>query len=257
MKKSSIINSLIILIALCSLAYADSISLYDATLSNELPNNQSEYILLNTYEVPGSASYMTEGSDGFTRIDTIASNATRYAYRVSKVAMDRTQGVNIDFTIRIYSSIGTYDQRGPFWLHINTSDKMGLQLYFRSDEIFSMSTDFLRRVSTSYDTTDFVDYNLYISGNSFTLSANSTVVLTDTLVNFPDDSIYFHAYPYMSFGDATTAASGLIDIASISAYGDGVSSLLPDPEPVAVPEPLSLILFVASLLGFGLKRFVL
>ena len=242
------------LLSFCSIAYADSISLYDATLNDELPDVQSEHILLTSYQDMGTASYMTEGSISFTRIDTTTSNNTRYGYYLRTVDMDRTQGVNISFRVRLSSITATYEERGAFAVHINTSDKMGLKLYFRSDEIFSSGTDFLRRVSTSYDTGSFVNYNLYISADSFTLSANSTVILSDTLVNFPDDSIYYHAYPYIAFRDSTTVASGIIDIASLSAYGDGVGSLLPDPEPVAVPEPFSLILFLASLAGYGVRR---
>ncbi len=254
-----IISLLLGFISMVSLVHADSISLYDAALNDELPEVQSEYIFRSTYGVMGTSEYMTEGTDSFIRIDTIASNTTRYGYVIKDVAMDRTQGVNLDFTIRIYDSTVEYYHRGPFSIHINTSDKMGLELYFRADEIFSTNTDFFRRVSASYVTTGFVDYNLYISGDSFTLSANSTVILTDTLVNFPDDSIYFHDYPRISFGDGSAVASGIIDIASLSVYGAGVSSLLPEPEPEPephpIPEPLSVIMLVCSVLGAGVKRF--
>jgi len=61
---------------------------------------------------------------------------------------------------------------------------------------------------------------------------------------------YGVGYDYIGFGDRTYGAGGLVDFASMSLSGDGVTSKLPAP----IPEPFSIILFISGLVSVYVKK---
>jgi len=237
----------IFIAGICSIALMMSIStakaanytLYDATADNNVLEIQSTYIHRSTQLLPaGIATHTIDGTDSFTRIDTTGSNDEMLGYYSVAFELDRSQGVNIHFRLRVHDELTSWIHRGPFDITFNSSDDRLIRIYFTEDEIFSTDADVYRDDVVSFDTTSFVDYTLSVLGENYTLYAGTSTLLSGELISSN------YGYSYIGFGDRTTGASGEVDIMSMSLSGDGVI----DPLAPAVPEPLSCILILAAAL---------
>ena len=220
---------------------AATISVYDGSLDSQLPDEQSAYVNRSNLTPVGTASYI---SSGYTQIDTMGSVDERLGFYVYKVDLDRTKGVNVNFNLRIQNQIISYSHRGAFDINISTNDDWGIHLYFSTNEIFSVDTDTLRVKTVSHTATSFIDYTVNIFNGSYTVYADSASIMSGSLLN------YGVGYDYIGFGDRTYGAGGLVDFASMSLSGDGVTSTMPVP----VPEPFSIILFLSCLAGAYVKK---
>ncbi len=245
---------LIVIFLFTSQSFASEVILYDASLDTQLPNEQTSYFALFG---SGTQSYMTDGSDEFTRYNTLPDTSTIFGYNTTQFLLDRSLGYTFSFTMRVVSETNVNDNRSCFNIVLYSTDEWGIMFYFQPDEIMTSQADFggyPKAESTTYNTTSFVDYDIVVLGDIYTLYANGSQILTGDLKNYVADLVskgYSTAYPRLRIGDATSGASGIADISFMQLSGDGVT--LPV-EPTPIPEPLSVGLVLLSVGGLVLRR---
>lgn len=255
--RSNILSVAVLIVLFVSRsAYCDSISLYDASLNSDEPHMQSELLSESSSDPAGTATHHIQGSDFFTRIDTSNSKSENiyYSMRNQYLTLDRLQGFELRFRIRILSEVPeSWDHRGPFSIMINSSDKLGVNLYFNTYEIhsqkLSVDTGTVKDQVYSIDATKFTDYVLALQGTSFTLTADGLQILSGSLIDFTN---IYTKYPYVGFGDTSYASSGITDISYMSLNGEGV--ILDIPAPASIPEPFSIGLLLSALVCLGLRK---
>ncbi len=234
----------LILVFLSSVTYGANITLYDVTLNDLLPHEQSNLLQAS------SPSHMSVVSGSYTRYDTMDNLQDMSDFYSTKVSLDRTLGYTFSFRLRVVQNIHNYSSRGPVNITLWSNDKSGVILYFRTDEIMAVEATYgtPKIQSESYSTTSFIDYDLTVINNSYVLYGNGSEILSGTLDNFVDyylDQGYNPAYPFLRIGDSTSGSSGIVDIVNMSLSGDG-ATIIPDP----VPEPSSLILLLLPITSF-------
>lgn len=164
-------------------------------------------------------------------------------------------GYTFSFRLRIAQETNINENRGSFFVKLYSDDEWGTMIYFQPDEIFTSQADFgsyPRAEATTYTTTSFVDYDVVINGNTYSLYANDSQILTGSLKNYVADLVskgYSTGYPRVQVGDSTSGASGIVDIAYMELSGDGVT-----PPVNPVPEPTTIVLVSLALVGIIRKN---
>jgi len=124
-------------------------------------------------------------------------------------------------------------------------------LAFWEDWIWAQSAPgFTHAEETAFDTTDsLTEYVLAIAGNSYTLSADGSPVLTGPLRDYPDAAHPVYGLTnFLFFGDDTGSAAARIELVSIEVLTG-----------TAIPEPSSVVLgllagLLAAIFGRRLAR---
>ncbi len=149
--------------------------------------------------------------------------------------LDRNAGYTINFGVNILSQSNVAAARSGFSILVNSSDvgsgvPASVELAFQNGRIFVQSSTTVNNNNASpvaADISNFnpvgvglVNYSLQVSGSTFTLSADGTPVLSNSLRDYTSFGGFgFQAYQIpnqLSLGDNTTSANANFNLGAIS-----------------------------------------
>ncbi|MFQ4146748.1 PEP-CTERM sorting domain-containing protein [Chlorogloeopsis sp. ULAP02] len=143
-------------------------------------------------------------------------------------SLDRNAGYKLSFTVRINSQVDTQDPSHPragFSVIVLSSDKQGIEIGFRTSDIFSQANASFDAVGEQVSNVSSLlsslsSYDLNISGNSYTLSSGATPLLNGSLRDYTTatgfGSDVYRTSNFIFLGDDTTSARANIDLQSVS-----------------------------------------
>ncbi|MEH2377604.1 MAG: PEP-CTERM sorting domain-containing protein [Nostoc sp.] len=190
-------------------------------------------------------------SGGLTNLDTSSNNNIYSGYSNYNVAnppvsssvitpttlvnssfasLDRNAGYNLSFNVRINSEAnngtnGLY--RAGFSVLVLSSDKQGIEIGFRNNDIFAQVNSSFNSISPAEQITgvssllsSLTTYNLNVSGNNYTLTNGATSLLSGLLRDYTTatgfGSDVYKTSNFVFLGDDTTSARANIDLKSIT-----------------------------------------
>jgi Ca2+-binding RTX toxin-like protein len=176
----------------------------------------------------------TVGKGGYSNYRQTQPTLVNLAFPV----LNRTSGYSLSFQIRINSESHSSDTNGDglvdragFSLTALSSDRQGIELGFWTNQIWAQmggtgSTMFTHSPTEQvlFSTTGMVNYDLFVLGNNYYLSANDTVILQGALKNYTAFSIVGKGLPYNPYttpnflflGDNTSNGASNSDIAKFA-----------------------------------------
>ncbi len=262
-------RKIIILACLSILLYshiadAESIVLYDGSLNGgtETPSNQGWLYVAD----PVLGSFASQNATGgVTTLNTMAygnimagyfnqdpTGTTGYIHpSLTNVSLDRYSGFSLNFSAQLNSESHSYNDRAGFSVIVITSDLMGIELGFWSNEIWAQSDNplFTHAEGVSMITNSMNDYTLQILNDTYSLYLDDILKLTGNLKNYsswvnPLDGGHkpYDIQNFLFFGDDTSSAKASVSISKIEV------------EINSVPEPSSILLFVAGIYSLIIKR---
>lgn len=182
---------------------------------------------------PGSAP--PTYTDGMAVLDTTTSGDNTYAGWISNVTttpgfpiLDRTAGFQLDFALQVDSESHANNNRAGFSIIVLSDDARGIELAFWENEIWAQNDDttggFFKHGegATFATTTDFINYQVIVVNDTYTLTANTEPILTGPLRNysrfegFPDP---YETPNFLFLGDDTTSAQARIRLSFVSVTG--------------------------------------
>jgi hypothetical protein len=205
--------------------------LYDGALNTGTPDTQGFFYL--PYPT-GSAQATQVFTPPVTVLDTtpqMSDFAGYFAKPTLYPPLDRVGGYQVLFTVQIVTETHICQDRAGFSLLVVSSDKRGIELGFWADEIWAqaggISQPFTHAEGAAFTTTnELINYKLIVLSETYTLTANDTVVLSGVLRDYtlaPPPPLPVNPYdtPKMIFlGDDTSMARAkvkLLDAAVIVA----------------------------------------
>lgn len=232
---------------------AGVITLYDGTsgVTPDQYNPPSQWLKFGTLNpVTGTPIGTQSVSSGLTNLDTSSSNNIYGGYSNYNVAipaapsyitpttlvnssfpsLDRNAGYDLSFTVKINSQFndgtnGPY--RAGFSIIVLSSDKQGIEIGFRTTDIFSQVNSSFNSISPAEQITgvssllsSLTTYNLNVSGNNYTLTNGATTLLSGLLRDYTAatgvGSDVYRTPNFVFLGDDTTSARAKIDLKSIT-----------------------------------------
>jgi hypothetical protein len=230
---------------------AGVITLYDGT-SGVTPDNYSpQWLNFGTANANIFSSNVGTQTvyTGYTQLDSNAANSIYAGYSNYNVAnpptsptsvitpttfvnpsfptLDRNLGYNLTFTVRINSQTndGTNgDYRAGFSIIALSSDKKGIEIGFRNDDIFSQNNSAFnsigeQKTGVSNQLLNETTYNLNVLGENYTLTSGGTTLLSGFLRDYTTASGFgsdvYRTSNFLFLGDNTTSARANVDIRSI------------------------------------------
>jgi hypothetical protein len=204
------------------------IVLYDGALGNRPDQQGFTYIA-----TPGATQ---AASGGATTLDTSGDkniSAGYFSKSTPDLVLDRTIGYTVSFTVQIEledhagsdKNNDTVDDRAGFSLLVLSSDKRGIELGFWKDRIWAQQcisgcTLFIQAEGAAFNTqSGRIEYVLTVQGDTYTLSSNSTPILSGNLRDYTAFNGFPDPYetPNLIFlGDDTGSASAKIDLAYVA-----------------------------------------
>jgi len=220
---------------------ATSITLYNGASGVTPDQYNSPSPWLNFGNFSGATQ---TASNSVTTLDTTTSNSTFAGYSNYNVAadtspydftptttvnpsfpvLDANAGYSLSFTVQINSETSTVSNRAGFSVIAISSNGEGIELGFTSNSIFSQNSSFTGIDEQATDLSamlgSLTQYNLDVSGSSYTLSSGSSTILTGLLqtytVPYGIGGKVYDTPNFIFLGDDTTAASASVNIQSIS-----------------------------------------
>jgi hypothetical protein len=214
--------------AAASFAGPKTLVLYDVA-SGGIP---SETLMDFTDFPPGAASLTY--SDGATVMDTSPSGMETFAGWVSGQAitpefpvLNRTVGVQVNFTLQVESESHTNNNRAGLSVIILDQEAKGIELAFWENEIWAQNDDRMGNLFThgegiAFATTGLTEYQVSIVGDTYTLTGNSEQILTGPVRDysafdgFPDP---YETPSFLFWGDDTTTADARAKLRFASVTG--------------------------------------
>lgn len=195
-----------------------------------------------------------------TVLDTTASGNETYAGWVSTAEsisefplLDRTEGFQLNFSVKVENESHANNQRSGFNIIILGNDAKGIELAFWTNEIWLQNDDrtgglFTHGEEAIFNTTDLVSYQVAISADTYTLSANGTPILNGPLRDYSS----FEGFPdpyqtpnFLFIGDNTTSAQARIRLENVSVTGTkpapsaptstSIPTIFPTESPTLIP----------------------
>ncbi len=247
---------------------AGTITLYDGN-SGVTPNNYTSSPWLTFASANNVSPYTlstqaVNSSNKSTTLDSSSADSIYAGYsnynlpilvNSSFPTLDRNAGYQLTFTVKINSQAndGTNGaNRSGFSVIALSSDKKGIEIGFRTSDIFSQADYKFQSIGEQVTSStvsniatllgNLTTYDLNISGNTYTLSSGTTTLLNGALRDYTSASgSYTGVYKIPNFiflGDDTTSAQANIDLANVS---------LTTPVPFETSETVS----IAVLGAFG------
>ncbi|MEM9084120.1 MAG: hypothetical protein AAGB34_11035 [Planctomycetota bacterium] len=136
--------------------------------------------------------------------------------------LDADTGFRLTFDLAIVSESHNRDERGGFSVIVVTNDtSRALEIAFQEDRLFAYESGSTFPVGdvVARDTSVRTEYALDVLGSSYTLSADSEIILVGDLRDYRDFSGSPDPYEepgFLFFGDDTSSASSTADIFSIT-----------------------------------------
>lgn len=239
-----------------SFAGGKTLVLYDAA-SGEIPDQS----VMAFTAFPTGAASLTYAEDA-TVLDTTISGPDTYAGWVATQSttpgfpiLDRTKGVQLNFTLWIERETHTNNNRAGFSVLVLDQDAQGLELSFWENEIWVQSDDqtgglFKHGEGVAFPTTiGLTNYQVTMDEATYALTANSELLLTGPLRDyskfdgFPDP---YETPNFLFLGDDTTSAASRVRLSMLSITGTESSiatatstrTSISSPSPTASPAPL-------------------
>jgi hypothetical protein len=183
----------------------------------------------------------------------VSSTATTVGFPI----LNPTDGVQLNFTVQVESESHTRNTRSGLSVIVLDKDKRGIELSFGENEIWAKSDDatgglFARGEDVAFATTSMTAYQLTLSGDTYTLTANAQPILSGAIRDYTS----FEGFPdpyetpnFLFLGDNTTSAQARIRLQFVSVTGsepvtptstsDPSSTLqttpVPPPNPTTIP----------------------
>ncbi|MBO3458907.1 PEP-CTERM sorting domain-containing protein [Aetokthonos hydrillicola Thurmond2011] len=213
---------------------AASITLYDGASGvtpNQYPDVSSTFFTFNS---PNGGTQQASG--GVTNLNTTANNSIYAGYsnynnaslvNSSFPSLDRNAGYTLSFTVKINSEADTADATHPragFSVIALSSDKQGIEIGFgfnNNTVIFSQDNSSFNQIGENYSSAStllesLTQYDLTVSGSTYTLSSGSTTILSGALRNYTAatgfGSDVYRTSNFIFLGDDTTSANANIDL---------------------------------------------
>ena len=238
-----------------SLVDGKTLVLYDAA-SGDIPSKS----LMSFTDFPPGAASLTY-SDNAALMDTTISGSDAFAGWVSSQAttsgfptFDRTMGVQVNFSMQVNSETHANNNRAGFSVIILDQDAKGIELAFWENEIWAQGDDnagglFQHGEGIAFATTSLTDYQVTLAGETYTVTANSELLLSgplrdySTFEGFPDP---YETPNFLFMGDDTTSSQARVRLRFVSVTGTELivptattaSTSTNTPLPLASPTPL-------------------
>jgi len=222
--------------------------LYDAS-SGTIPDAQ----VMSFFDFPPGDIIQTYENSS-TTLDTTKSGNDTYAGWTSNAAstpgfpnLSRVAGFQLDFTLQVESESHASHHRAGFSIIVLSEDARGIELAFWENEIWTQNDDatgglFTHGESASFPTTSgVIHYQLIITGDTYTLTANGTPILNGPLRDyskfegFPDP---YQSPNFLFLGDDTTSAQARIRLSHLSVTGTERAAPTMDATPSNTPTPI-------------------
>lgn len=211
---------------------ADAQVLYDGSLGTT-PTSQG------LFAFPPGPFYSTAG--GATTLDTTASDTIAAGYTSSvPLTLNRAAGYTIRLDASLLSNAGTNPDRAGFSLIALSSDKVGIELGFHTNEIFAQNDSplFVRGETSLFVPTTLPHrYDLTILGSTYQLRADGISVLTGPLRDytaFTGSPDVYETPNFLFLGDDSTSARGVTQLSYVSV-------IAPEPTSLAAVAAVSLL----------------
>jgi len=178
-----------------------------------------------------------------TLLDTTATGNNTYAGWVSTGTtipgfpiLDRTAGFQVNFIVQVESESHANKNRAGLSVIILSDDAKGIELAFWENEIHAQNDDatgglFKHGEATTFTTTiGLINYQVSIINDTYTLTANSVVILKGPIRDYSNFSGFPDPYETPNFlflGDDTTSAQASMRLAYVSVTGTE-STIPPD-----------------------------
>jgi hypothetical protein len=200
---------------------ASTITLYDAALGGT-PDTQG--MLYQTIALSATQTF----SNGVTILDTTPRRGDSAGYFGNSArvpALDRTSGYTLTFEVQVESEDhGSNNNRAGLSVIALSSDTRGIELGFWADHVWAQEGGttnlFTHAEDTSFaTTTGLISYTLAIRGDSYSLAANGSPILTGALrdysafVGVPD---VYEIPNFIFIGDDTGSARARIRLAALA-----------------------------------------
>ena len=229
--------------------------LYDAA-SGDIPD--SSFMSFTAF--PPEAVSLTY-SDGATVLDTTLTRGDAYAGWVASgtttsgfPVLDRTAGTQVNFSLQVESEAHENNNRAGFSVIILDQDARGIELSFWPNEIWTQNDDSMGGLFTHGEGVVFAtdagpaDYQVMISGDTYTLSANTVSILSGPVRDYTNFEGFLDPYEtpnFLFFGDNTTSAQSRVRLRFASVTGTEpvlptsavASTRIPQPTAIAPSSP--------------------
>jgi len=206
-----------VLTCLSSAQSASAVVLFDGSLGTS-PSIQGL-----SYAAFPSGSYETVNPTN-TQVDTSSNNAIQAGYSTTSVPLNRAVGfdVRVDVQIVAQSTGFTNANRSGFSLIALDGQARGIEIAFTEASIFAQNSSplFVAAETVARDNTAMSRFDLQVRGETWTLLADNTSVLTgpvrdySAFAGFPD---VYETPNFLFIGDNTTSARGAWRVAYLSA----------------------------------------
>ena len=232
------------ILASCGSVHADQI-LYDAT-SGVYPESAPWGWTYASQSASGASTVRSiNAGAGLTTLDTTANNDIGAGYLLSTPtlpALDRSTGYTISLNLQVLTESHASNDRAGFSLIVLGSDHEGIELDFWTDRVFAQSSTFTHAEEAFINTTVLTTYDLAILGNTYTLYADGSSLLTGELRDYATSGIPPYTQPNVVFlGDDTRSASGSVSFGSVNYISR------------AVPEPSSAMLLAGGIAMLAMR----
>jgi hypothetical protein len=231
--------------------------LYDAA-SGDIPNSS----MMSFTAFPSDAVSLTY-SDGATVLDTTLTGSDAYAGWVASgtttpgfPVLDRTAGIQVNFTLQVESEMHANHNRTGFSVIILDQDAKGIELSFWQNEIWTQSDENTGGLFTHGEGVAFatdaglIDYQVTIMGDTYTLTGNSLLILSGPVRDYTNFEGFLDPYEtpnFLFWGDDTTSARSRVRLRFISVTGSepvlptsavtSISTSVPQPIASSTPPP--------------------
>ncbi len=221
----------LVLLALCCLPtslLAQTITLYDPVL-NTLPATQGWFSYITNFQGTATQTLVTGGTQLVTTGTAQAGYFNKNPITGTPVnagfpALNRNTGYAIRFDVSVTAESHSSNDRAGFSIIALSSDLQGIELGFWTNEIWAQNQPFTHGEGVAFNTVPNTSYLLTILGNSYSLNANGTDILTGSLRNYSGFGIPYSNNNFLFLGDDTTSANADITLGQVQ-----LLSSIPEP----------------------------
>lgn len=224
---SAFYSALLVEVRVAPFTDTKTLILYDAS-SGAIPGS---LLLAFTDFPPGSASLTY--TDGATILDTTSSKDTFAGWVANPTTtagfpiLDRTTGVQVNFTMQVESETHRNENRAGFSMIILDQEAKGIEIAFWENQVWTQSDEstgglFRHGERAAFATTNITQYQVTIVGETYTISANSMPLLSGPVRDYSSFSGFPDPYETPNFlfmGDDTTSSQSRVKLLFVSITG--------------------------------------
>lgn len=223
---------------LTTIMYAADFTLYDgsgkpadqawldfATLNLAGLDVASETVVVDGVEFDSTVdNNIYGGYSNYTTIGTVKN--------ASFPTLDRTSGYQLNFTVQIDEQVNdgaNGSDRAGFSVIALSSDLQGIELGFRTNDIFAQNVGFTQGEAASGSDIAVLlaahtSYTLSIASDGYTLASGGATLLSGSLRDYSATGVPYERPSMIFFGDDTTSARARFTLGTISLTTDTVTS---------------------------------